>query len=323
MIENAEGLVGGSMNHHFPALLVDVFRLSLWLMALVVVFLPLERLFAVHPHKIFRKGIVADLCYYFLNSLLPAVLLGVPVGLLAWVTHRIVPGGVPAAMAALPLWARVAAGLVAGEFGYYWGHRWSHEIPFLWRFHSVHHSAEDMDFLVHTRAHPIDMVFGRFCGLVPIYVLGLGSPANMEGSVVPVVSILIGTAWGFFIHANLRWRFGPLEWLISTPAFHHWHHTRSGPIDRNFSSTLPWLDWLFGSLYLPKGWPEDYGIKAKMPEALIDQLAYPLFPPAPERVPGQTDTRGMAGVSQVEPPAPPGASVNPTAVCGATEPVHR
>ena len=70
---------------------------------------------------------------------------------------------------------------MAGEIGYYWGHRWSHEIPFLWRFHSIHHSAEEIDFLVNTRAHPFDMVFGRFCGLVPMYVLGLGGPVGPVG----------------------------------------------------------------------------------------------------------------------------------------------
>ena len=95
------------------------------------------------------------------------------------------------------------------------------------------------------------MVFGRLCGLVPIYLLGLGGPTGPEGTTVPVVVALIGSVWGYFIHANLRWRFGPLEWLVSTPMFHHWHHTRSGPINRNYASTLPWFDWIFGSLYLP------------------------------------------------------------------------
>ena len=199
------------MGQHGPGLLIEIGRLCLWLMVLVVIFVPLERLLAVHPQKIFRKRIATDLGYYFLNSLVPALLLGPPIALVAWAAHRLVSGGFLETTAALPLWARVLAGLVVGEFGYYWGHRWSHEVPWLWRFHSIHHSAEEMDFLVHTRAHPFDMAFGRFCGLVPIYVLGLGSPLNPEGSVVPLVVNLTGTAWGFFIHANLRWRFGPLQ----------------------------------------------------------------------------------------------------------------
>ena len=253
-------------------------RPTVWLLLLVVIFVPLERVFAIHPQKVLRKGIVTDLGYYFLSSLLPALLLSAPLGLLAWVVHQAVPNDFLAAMAALPLWARVFAGLVAGEVGYYWAHRWSHQIPFLWRFHSIHHSAEEVNFLVSSRAHPIDMVFGRFCGTVPIYVLGLGGPEALAGSQVPVLVALIGIIWGFFIHANLRWRFGPLEWLVSTPAFHHWHHTRTGPINHNYSSTLPWLDRIFGTHYLPRHeFPESYGIKAKLPNSLLGQLAYPLL----------------------------------------------
>ena len=119
------------IGHQLAVCLTPALRPAVWLIILVVIFVPLERVFAVHPQKVLRKGIVTDICYYFLSSLLPALLLGVPVGLLAWVVHQAVPGGVLAATAALPLWARVFCGLVAGEVGYYWGHRWSHEIPFL------------------------------------------------------------------------------------------------------------------------------------------------------------------------------------------------
>lgn len=256
--------------------LIDVLRLSLWLAILSAIFVPLERLFAAHPQKVFRKQIVTDLGYYFLSSLLPAILLSYPVALLASLVRQVVPLDFLQMMSVQPFWTKATIGLVAGEVGYYWGHRLSHEIPFLWKFHSIHHSAEQIDFLVNTRAHPIDMVFGRFCGLIPIYLLGLGGPGDAKESLVPVIVTLIGTVWGFFIHANLRWRFGPLEWLISTPAFHHWHHTKT-PINRNYASTLPWLDRIFGTYYLPQGeFPAMYGIQAKMPDSLVDQLFYPL-----------------------------------------------
>lgn len=265
------------IGQHFHQSLIEIVRLCAWLTILVAIFIPLEHLFAVAPQRILRKGVGVDLVYYFLSGLLPALLLSVPLGILAWAVHRTVPGSLHAATAALPLWARALAGLVAGEIGYYWGHRWAHEIPWLWRFHSVHHSAGHVDFLVNTRAHPIDMAWGKFCGLVPIYLLGLGGPLGATGSVVPIFAALAGTAWGFFIHANLRWRFGPLEWLVSTPAFHHWHHTLAGPINRNYASTLPWVDRIFGTHYLPrKEWPSAYGIDTEMPDSLLGQLTYPL-----------------------------------------------
>lgn len=262
------------------AYLYPILRLTAWLAFLTAVFVPLERLFAVHPRRVFRKGFAVDLAYYFISSLLPALLLGAPLALLAWVAHQYVPAAVLATTASLPFWGRSLVGLVASEIGYYWAHRLSHQIPFLWRFHAIHHSAEELDFLVNTRAHPMDMVWGRLCAMTPLYILGLGGPTGAEGSAVPVAVSLITTMWGFFVHANVRWRFGPLEWLISTPGFHHWHHTKTGPLNRNYASTLPWLDWLFGSLYLPRGeWPSDYGLKSQLPEDLMGQFFYPFEAP--------------------------------------------
>jgi len=262
----------------WPQVLIDLFRLSIWLLILVIIFVPLERLFAVQPSKLLRKGIGVDIGYYFLNSLSSSALMSLPFAMLAWVAHRGVPTSVLEATASLSFGSKIVVGMVIGEIGYYWGHRLSHEIPFLWRFHAIHHSAEHLDFLVNSRAHPVDMVFGRFCMLVPLYVLGLATPFAEPGTKVAIAASLIGGLWSFFIHANIRWRFGPLEWLVSTPAFHHWHHTKSGPINRNYSSTFPWIDKFFGTLYLPNEWPADYGIKTKMPDSLADQLFYPITP---------------------------------------------
>ena len=140
---------------------------------------------------------------------------------------------------------------------------------------------------------------------MPIYVLGLGGPIGTTGSLVPIIVTLIGTLWGFFIHANVRWRFGPLEWLISTPAFHHWHHTKAGPFNRNYSSTLPWLDWIYGTLHLPAEWPTEYGIKAKIPDSLAGQLAYPWMAPAPT---SSTPDQGPVAIAKVEAPSSPSGS---------------
>jgi sterol desaturase/sphingolipid hydroxylase (fatty acid hydroxylase superfamily) len=258
----------------------QILRLGAWLAILAVVFTPLERLFALHPKKIFRKAIATDVGYYFLNSLVPGLLLSLPMAFVAWSAHRMLPAGLISVVVALPLWARLAAGMVVGEIGFYWGHRWSHEIPLLWRFHAVHHSAEEVDFLVSTRAHPVDIVFSRICELTPMYVLGLASPIDFKGSLVPIIATVIGTFWGFFIHANVRWRFGPLEWLVSTPAFHHWHHTNDGPayINKNYATMLPWVDWVFGTLYLPKDkQPERYGIDQPVSPVLFGQLVDPFL----------------------------------------------
>jgi len=270
-----------SLDPRLLAHVLQIFRLVVWLVVLAAIFTPLERLFGLHPKKIFRPAILTDLFYYFLSSLLPSLILSVPLALVASAVHHVIPHDYTAAIAAWPLWLRVGASLFVGEIGFYWGHRWSHEIPFLWRFHAIHHSPEHLDYLVNTRAHPVDMVFTRLCGLVPLYILGLASPARGSGSLIPVLIILAGTLLGFFIHSNVRWRFGPLERLIATPAFHHWHHTNDSPtlLNQNYSPMLPWVDQLFGTLYLPADrQPLRYGIGEPIDPSLAAQLIDPFLP---------------------------------------------
>ena len=164
----------------FAAFGLMLVRLSALLAVLGAIFVPLERLFALHPQKVFRKDIAIDLGYYFISGLVPSLLLSPPLALLAWVVHALLPAGLTLAVTQWPLWQRVMVALVVEEIGYYWAHRWTHEVPLLWQFHAVHHSAEQMDWLVNTRAHPVDMVFTRLCGLAPLYAVGLASPAGRD-----------------------------------------------------------------------------------------------------------------------------------------------
>jgi sterol desaturase/sphingolipid hydroxylase (fatty acid hydroxylase superfamily) len=264
---------------HLHALLLSLIRLWLWLSLLAVVFLPLERLFAVRRRKVFSKHLASDLGFYFINGLVPNLLLAVPLSVAAYMAYHFVPWRIHAAVEAWPLWLRAVAAFVVGDLGFYWGHRWAHEIPFLWRFHSVHHSPEHVYFLVSSRAHPVDFVFIRLCGLIPISLLGLGAPQSVQGTLVATLVMLLVTVWGFFIHANIRVRLGPLEWLVATPGFHHWHHTRSELRDHNYASMLPWMDRIFGTHHLPRGqWPSAYGIEATLPGSVAGQLLYPLDP---------------------------------------------
>ncbi len=137
-----------------------------------------------------------------------------------------------------------------------------------------------MDWLVNTRAHPIDIVFTRLCGFVPLYVVGLAQPMTRTLDVVPMLVAVVGTFWGFPIHANVRWRLSWLGWLVATPAFHHWHHTNDDRRDRNYAAMLPVFDRIFGTYHVPaKRWPAEYGIDAPVAAGLAGQLMQPLHRP--------------------------------------------
>lgn len=270
--------MSSAIHAHLLAFAMDVLRVAVWLFLLGVVFVPLERLFAEKPQPTLRRQFADDLAYYFGNSLLTAALLASVTGVLAAALHRVVPDALLTATAGLTLWQRMLATLVVGEFGFYWGHRWSHEIPLLWRFHAIHHSAEQVDWLTSTRGHPVDVIFTRLCGFSLIYLAGLGQPSGggAGGVVVPLLTIFT-MLWGFFIHANVKWRLGWLESVIATPGFHRWHHTRDANRDRNYASTLPIYDRLFGTLHLPRyAAPQAYGIDTPMPSGLLAQLLHPL-----------------------------------------------
>jgi sterol desaturase/sphingolipid hydroxylase (fatty acid hydroxylase superfamily) len=233
--------------------------------------------FAIRRQPILRAAIWTDFGYFLLGSFLPAILLSVPVAILAWTVHRFVPDRVQTFAAGAPFWAKALAGLVIGDIAYYWMHRWMHTVPLLWRFHAIHHSAPEIDFLVNTRMHPVDMLLSRFSGLIPLYVLGLAGPVDPNGGMLAFFIIMSGKLWGFFVHANIRGPFWMFGWALTTPAFDHWHHAVT-PANRNYASMLPWLDRIFGTYYLPSdSFPSAYGSDNLVSDNISDQLLLPFL----------------------------------------------
>lgn len=143
-----------------------------------------------------------------------------------------------------------------------------HQNPVLWRFHAIHHSPDQVDWLVNSRAHPLDMVILHLAGLVPVYLPGLASASNSADAVAAAV-VVAGTVWSFLIHDYVKWRLGPFEHIVSSPAFHHWHHTNDEHRDQSFAAVLPVIDRVFGTLHLPAEFPTVYGVDEKVPDKLV------------------------------------------------------
>jgi sterol desaturase/sphingolipid hydroxylase (fatty acid hydroxylase superfamily) len=173
-------------------------------------------------------------------------------------------------LAGLPFWGQVAVYVVASDFLLYWAHRVFHGANF-WRFHAIHHSAEQVDWTTAYRFHPVNLWLGPF--LVTAIMLYLGvSPA------VLLFLVAFDTTTAAFVHANLNWTLGPLKYLVATPVFHRWHHT---PLEQggntNFGSLLALWDVLFGTFYMPENkLPARYGIdEPDYPQGFFGQLVHP------------------------------------------------
>jgi sterol desaturase/sphingolipid hydroxylase (fatty acid hydroxylase superfamily) len=239
----------------------------------VVVFalvVPFEKLFRRHDQPIRRPGLATDLAHVVARPVLApiGIVVAIVVGALsfAWL-----PGlALRPLVGALPGWAQFVAGFALFDLAAYWAHRWSHEVPFVWRFHSVHHSAEHLDWVSGFRVHPVDGAL-----LAPPFFLLLGAGFSPEATgILAVASTLVG----LFLHANVRWRLRPLQRIVATPEFHHWHHANDADAWwTNYSGLLPVWDILFGTYRVPGDQrPEVYGVDAPVPPDLVGQLAWPL-----------------------------------------------
>jgi sterol desaturase/sphingolipid hydroxylase (fatty acid hydroxylase superfamily) len=233
---------------------------------LFLLFVPLEKAFALRPQKVLRRGLVTDLTHLLVNNVfvtMAAIGLAVVMSLpLLWLRSYHLASQLPAVVS-------ISLAVVLVFVGNYWGHRLTHRIPLLWRFHAVHHSIEQMDWIASGRLHPLDSGFTQAVTMVPLLLLGYGGGA-FAGTAV-VVALL-----ALFQHANVRLTFPVIRWIVPTPEWHHWHHAVDAEArGKNFG--LPLVDKLFGTAYLPKDrLPAGFGIPDPVPaDDYLKQMAYP------------------------------------------------
>jgi sterol desaturase/sphingolipid hydroxylase (fatty acid hydroxylase superfamily) len=212
-----------------------------------------------------------DLVYFTINHLTIGVFLVVGNGFAPAVFGWAVNAKLQGFVSGLPLVVQVALLIAAADLVQYWVHRTFHEVPALWKFHAVHHSSEHMDWLAGSRSHFIEILIDRSLVMVPLYLLG-ADRAALDAYV------LFAAVQAVFVHANVRLPFGPLKYVLTTPQFHHWHHSSDRPaIDTNYAVHLPVFDYLFGTFHMPEQhWPVAYGTTKPLPRSFLGQLAYPL-----------------------------------------------
>ena len=265
--------------------------LLLDLIAMALIFVPLELFFPQRADQTrFHPEWRTDLAYFVVAHLFVqgiAAMSEQPVRLfLTGIADSL--DAIRATVAGLPFVVQVFLALLSADLCQYGLHRLFHKVPFLWRFHAVHHSTRALDWLAGSRQHLVDVVGTRVFVYLPLFVLGF-SPAVFY-AYVAVVAI-----HAVLNHTNTRLRYGWLEWFIVSPRIHHWHHANDpAAYDKNFCVHFPWIDRLFGTFHAPgDSWPERTGLDdAAFPTGFLAQQVDPfLRDPLASRPEGPVSTR--------------------------------
>ena len=174
----------------------------------------------------------------YMLSLAAALWLAGSVQSNSWAIATLWPGD-------LPVPVQAALMLLGADFLRYWMHRAFHQFTPLWRLHAVHHSPHRLYWLNVGRFHPVEKSIQFLADALPFILLGVSEP-------VLAVYFVFFAINGFFQHSNCSVRLGPLNYIVSGPELHRWHHSRQKQeSDTNFGNNLIIWDLLFGTRFLP------------------------------------------------------------------------
>lgn len=235
-----------------------------------LIFIPLELVFPMRAdQKLLRRHWGNDLVNLLCNGMMIQLGLFAAVAAMVWAIGLAVPHGVGQAVRTQPLWLQAAEAILIADIGFYLAHRAFHAVPFLWKFHALHHSIEEMDWLAAYRVHPVDQILTKSLSYLPVFALGFSDAA--------IAIFVVTFKWqSIVIHSNNRIGLGPLKWIFATPQFHHWHHANQPEaLDKNFAGQLVFLDWIAGTLHMPRGTPARYGTDEPVPKRYDGQVLYP------------------------------------------------
>ncbi|GLQ92160.1 sterol desaturase family protein [Dyella acidisoli] len=260
----------GNFPDHTPYIGLDWFILDL--LGSTLIFVVIEKLFPLYKGQaVFRKEWQTDMKHFAVNHFIVGLALLTVNFLLHHLFGALLNNPFQLYVKHVPFLPQLLLCILVADLAQYWTHRAYHEVPFLWRFHAVHHSVKTMDWLAGSRQHMLELIATRVCVLAPLYVLGFS-----EG-VMNAYIIVVGFQ-AVFNHANVHLPWGPLKYLVVTPDFHHWHHASDDEaIDRNYAAHYAFLDYLFGTAVTSKKkFPEKYGVVGDyMPDGFVRQQLFP------------------------------------------------
>lgn len=174
---------------------------------------------------------------------------------------------------ALPLMVQILLGALAIDFSTYWRHRFTHH--YMWSYHSVHHSADQLTWLTSMRLHPVDILAAGMLDTFILYIFGF-SGAGFLGAMI-LIKLM-----NYFTHVNLNAKFPePVRYILASPHYHRWHHaTTPDAYNKNYCGVFPIWDILFGTYYHPEDLPEGYGLSKREQQnfprlSTIGWLTYP------------------------------------------------
>ena len=124
--------------------------------------------------------------------------------------------------ALMPVWALWILTFIMIDLVFYFYHRISHRVNFLWAIHMSHHSSEEMNFAVSFR----QAWFGPISKLPFFMVLPL---IGFDPTIIAVAGV-VSTLWGIVGHTQIVGKLGPLEWIFNTPSHHRVHHGANSPV---------------------------------------------------------------------------------------------
>ncbi len=175
-----------------------------------------------------------------------------------------------------PRWSQFLLMFVVADFIQWNVHRMLHRVPWLWEFHKVHHSVEEMGFAAHLRFHWMETIIYKSCQYVPLAMIGFGI---QDFFIVHMTALIIG----HINHSNLNITYGPLKYILNNPVMHIWHHAwhlPKGSYGVNFGLSLSVWDYIFGTAYIPsdgRDIPLGFDNLEKFPKKFFKQIGYPWF----------------------------------------------